>query len=83
MAHSGLGEVLTFNISKINKSLIFTLGWVIRIIPKAYFCPIPSPLIFVFQKKSIEVQFSRENWKKILDITIIRGTELDKTEHRE
>ena len=86
--HSGLGKILTLPISKMKQTPIFILGWVIGTTSKPQFCPIPSPLILIFQKNSKKVQLTIQNWKKIPDIPVkkltkIRGTELDKTEHRE
>ena len=49
-SHSVLRLVLTPKISKMMEILIFRSGWVVRIIPYAQFCPIPSPLLTIFSK---------------------------------
>ena len=64
--YSGLGEVLTLHISKMNQTPIFILEWVIGTTSKPQFCPIPSPLILIFQKNSKKVQLTIQNWKKYL-----------------
>ena len=81
--YTGLGEVLTFNISKINRNPIFTLGWVIGIDPKTQFCQVPSPLLLIFFfKMSFAIYFTGKLEKRpdtpMTKITIIRGTELYK-----
>ena len=73
-----MGEVLNFSIFKINKSPISYWDGSYESYPKLSIVQNRPPPLFFKKKRSIVVQFTRDKWKKRLDlpmtkIAIIRG----------